>query len=141
MIIWFLNNDGIIYDISFNPEKDRWVIQGATEKSAFDRRENLYVTVFNMDGSTHSSLEFTDTKQGNFYTQWIAPTDPSLYIVQLQYQASKDTQIVHVEDEFDYKYSESNLDMVDLAREFEELQSFAKEFGGANFDSNPRFVS
>jgi len=136
-----LNNDSIIYDISFNPEKDRWVIQGATEKSVFDRRENLYVTVFNMDGSTHSSLEFTDTKQGNFYTQWIAPTDPGLYIVQLQYQTSKATQIVHVEDEFDYKYPESNLDMVDLAREFEELQSFAKEFGGANFDSNPRFAS
>ena len=136
-----LKNDSIIYDISFNPEKDRWVIQGATEKSVFDRRENLYVTVFNMDGSTHSSLEFTDTKQGNFYTQWIAPTDPGLYIVQLQYQASKATQIVHVEDEFENTYPESNLDMVDLAREFEELQSFAKEFGGANFDSNPRFAS
>jgi hypothetical protein len=136
-----LKNDSIIYDISFNPEKDRWVIQGATEKSVFDRRENLYVTIFNMDGSTHSSLEFTDTKQGNFYTQWIAPTDPGLYIVQLQYQASKATQIVHVEDKFENAYPESNLDMVDLAREFEELQSFAKEFGGANFDSNPRFAS
>ena len=136
-----LNNDSIFYDISFDSEKDRWVIQGATEKSVFDRRENLYVTVFNMDGTTHSSLEFTDTKQGNFYTQWIAPTDPGLYIVELQYKASKATQIVYVEEEFDYEYSESNLDMVDLAREFEELQSFAKEFGGTNFDSNPRFAS
>jgi len=64
-----LHNDRIIYDISFDVEKDIWVIQGATEKSVYDRRENLYVTVYNMDGSTHSTLDFTDTKQGNFYTQ------------------------------------------------------------------------
>ena len=136
-----LNNEHLIYDISFDAEKDIWIIQGATDKSAFDRRENLYVTVYNMDSSIHSSLEFTDTKQGNFYTQWIAPTDPGLYIVQLQYQDSKATQIVHVEKEFDYQYVVSNLNMIDLAREFEELQSFAKEFGGTNFDSNPRFAS
>jgi len=136
-----LNNEYLIYDISFDNEKDIWIIQGATDKSVFDRRENLYVTVYNMDSTIHSSLEFTDTKQGNFYTQWIAPTDPGLYIVQLQYQDSKATQIVHVEEEFDYKYVDSNLNMVDLAREFEELESFAKEFGGTNYDSNPRFAS
>ena len=136
-----LNNEHLIYDISFDNEKDIWIIQGATDKSVFDRRENLYVTVYNMDSTIHSSLEFTDTKQGNFYTQWIAPADPGLYIVQLQYQDSKATQIVHVEEEFDYKYVNSNLNMVDLAREFEELESFAKEFGGTNYDSNPRFAS
>jgi len=128
-------------NLDFDPEKDIWVIKGATEKSAFDRRENLYATVMNMDGSTHSSLEFTDTKQGNFYTQWFAPTESGLYIVELQYQNSKATQIVHVPEEFDYESPTSNLNMVDLAREFEELQSFAKEFGGENFDSNPRFAS
>ena len=31
--------------------------------------------------------------------------------------------------------------MVDLAREFEELESFAQKFGGENFDNNPRFAS
>ena len=59
----------------------------------------------------------------------------------LQYQNSKATQIVHVEEEFDYEYSKSDLNMVDLAREFEELESFAKEFGGDSFDENPRFAS
>lgn len=136
-----LKNPKIIYDISFDNEKDIWVLNGATKKSIFDRRENLYVTVFNMDGSTHSSLKFTDTKQGNFYTQWIAPTDPGLYVVMLQYQDSKATQIVHVEEEFDYKYSTSDLNMVELAREFEELESFAERFGGENFASNSRFTS
>jgi len=136
-----LDNPRIIYDISFDAEKNIWVLKGATEKQVFDRRENLYVTIFNMDGSTHSSLEFTDTKQGEFYTQWVAPTDPGLYVVMLQYQNSKATQIVHVAEKFDYKYSKYNLNMVDLAREFEELESFAQKFGGARFDENPRFAS
>ena len=131
----------IIYDVSFDAEKDIWIITGATDKSKFDRRENLYATIYNMDGSTHSSLKFTDTKQGNFYTQWIAPTDPGLYVVMLQFQNSKATQIVHVEEEFDYEYDQSDLNMVELAREFEELESFTKEFGGANFNENPRFSS
>ena len=136
-----LDNPKIIYDISFDAEKDIWIIKGATDKPISDRRENLYVTIYNMDGSTHSSLKFTDTKQGNFYTQWVAPTEPGLYVVMLQYQNSKASQIVHVEAKFDYKYSKSDLNMVDLAREFEELKSFAKEFGGDSFNENPRFAS
>ena len=78
-----------------------------------------------MDGSKHSSLEFTDTKQGNFYTQWNAPTDPGLYVVMLQYKDSKASQIVHIKEEFDYQYNADDLSMVELAREFDELESFA----------------
>ncbi len=136
-----LHNDSIIYDISFDAEKGMWVINGATEKSVFDRRENLYVTVYNMDGTTHSSLEFTDTKQGNFFTQWIAPADPGLYVVMLQYKDSKASQIVHIEEEFGYEYSAADLSMVELTREFNELESFAEKFGGENYVANPRFAS
>ena len=136
-----LDSESIIYDISYDSEKSIWVINGKTEKSNFDRRENLYVTVYNMDGTTHSSLEFTDTKQGNFFTQWIAPADPGLYVVMLQYKDSKASQIVHVEEEFEYEYSDADLSMVDLAREFEELESFAEKFGGASFTENPRFAA
>ena len=136
-----LTSPRIMYDISYDPEKERWIIKGATEKSIFDRRENLYVTVYNMDGSTHSSLEFTDTRQGNFYTQWVAPADPGLYVVLLQYQDSKATQIVHVEEDFEFEYTPSDLNMVELARDFEELESFAETFGGENFETNPRFAS
>ena len=136
-----LDNDRIMYDISFDPEKTIWVISGATDKPVFDRRENIYVTVYNMDGTTHSSLEFTDTKQGNFFTQWFAPTDPGLYIVMLQYQNSKASQIVHVEEDFEYEYNETDMSMVELARDFEELKSFAEKFGGNNYSTNPRFAS
>ena len=122
-------------------KKNTWMITGAVEKSVSDRRENLYVTVYRMDGTTHSSLKFTDTKQGNFFTQWIAPTDPGLYVAMLQYKDSKASQIVNVEPKFEYEYSASDLDMVELAREFEELNSFAREFGGDSFTENPRFAS
>jgi len=136
-----LQNPSIIYDISYDHEKDIWILNGATEKSVFDKRENLYVTVYRMDGSVHSNLEFTDTRQGNFFTQWDAPAEPGLYVVMLQYKDSKATQIVHVEEEFEYTYNSSDLNIVDLAREFKELESFAQEFGGENFDNNPRFAS
>ena len=136
-----LDDENIIYDISFDAEKDIWVINGATEKSIFDRRENLYVTVYNMDGTNHSSLEFTDTKQGNFFTQWVAPTDPGLYVVMLQYKDSKASQIVHIEEEFEYEYDAADLSMVELTREFSELESFAERFGGDGFAENPRFAS
>ncbi len=125
-----LSNPRIIYDISYDQEKNIWIIQGTVEKSIFDRRSTLYVTVFNMDGSTHSNLEFTDTKHGDFYTQWIAPASPGLYVVMLQYQDSKATQIAHVPDRFDDVYSPSDLNMVELARDFEELKTFIEKFGG-----------
>ena len=136
-----LHDSGIMYAISFDAEKNTWIINGAVEKSVSDRRENLYVTVYRMDGTSHSSLEFTDTKQGNFFTQWVAPTDPGLYVVMLQYKDSKASQIVNVEHEFEYEYSSSDLDMVALAREFEELNSFTQKFGGDIFVENLRFAS
>ena len=136
-----LTSKRIHYDVSFDAEKDIWVIKGATEKSQFDRRENLYVTIYNMDGSTHSSMKFTDTKQGNFFTQWVAPTEPGLYVAMLQFQNEKATQIVHVKEDFGYEYTKTDLSMVELAREFEELESFAERFGGENYVENPRFAS
>ena len=133
------DNKRIIYNISYDLEKEIWVLRGAVEKSRFDDRENLYVTIFNMDGSKHSNLKFTDTKHGDFYTQWIAPAEPGLYFVTLQYQNVKATQIINIEEEFDTVYSESDYDMVELARDFEELQTFVKKFGGENYDGESRF--
>jgi len=134
------NNKKIIYDISYDLEKEIWVIRGAVDKQPYDRRENLYVTIFNMDGSTHSKLKFTDTKHGDFFTQWIAPTDPGLYFVTLQYQEEKATRIINIEEEFETVYTESDYDIVELAREFEELQTFIENFGGENYDSGSRFA-
>jgi hypothetical protein len=132
-------NKRIIYNISYDLEKDIWVLRGAVEKSRFDNRENLYVTIYNMDGSKHSNLKFTDTQHGDFFTQWFAPAEPGLYFVTLQYQNVKATQIINIEEKFDNDYSESDYDVVELAREFEELQTFVEKFGGANYDSESRF--
>ncbi|MDH3618022.1 MAG: hypothetical protein OEM89_04785 [Nitrosopumilus sp.] len=134
-----VNNEKIIYNISYDLEKEIWVLRGAVEKSRFDDRENLYVTIFNMDGTKHSNLKFTDTKHGDFFTQWIAPTEPGLYFVTLQFQNVKATQIINIEEEFDTVYSESDYDMVELARDFEDLKTFVEKFGGEDYDNESRF--
>ena len=136
-----LNNPSIIYDIHYDTEKDVWIIQGSVEKSIFDRRENLYVTIYNMDGTTHSSLEFTDTKLGDFYTQWIAPAKPGLYVVELQFRNVRATQIVNIDEKFENAYSPSDLNMVELARDFGELETFMEQFGGEKYQSNPQISS
>ena len=133
------NNKKIIYDIYYDLEKEIWVIRGAVDKQPFDRRENLYVAIFNMDGSTHSKLKFTDTKHGDFFTQWIAPTDPGLYFVTLQYQEEKATRIINIEEKFETVYTKSDYDIVELAREFEELHTFIENFGGEDYDDGSRF--
>ena len=136
-----LSNPRIIYDISYDPEKNIWVIHGAVDKPIFDRRAPLYVTVFNMDGSTHSSLEFSDTKIGDFYTQWIAPASPGLYVVMLQYQDSKATQIVYVKEHFENVATPSDLNMVKLARDFEELKTFIEKFADKTNNTDSKFSS
>ena len=136
-----MKHPSIIYDIIFDAEKSIWIIHGSVEKSLFDRRENIYVTIFNMDGTAHSSLEFTDTKHGDFYTQWIAPTEPGLYIVQLESKNTKATQIINIKEKFENVYTPSDLNMVELARDFEELEVFLEKFGGERYDTDPKFSS
>jgi len=133
------NNKKIIYSILYDLEREIWVLRGAVDKDQFDRRENLYVTIYKMDGSTHSKLKFTDTRQGDFFTQWVAPADPGLYFVTLEYQHAKATQIINIEEKFETTFTESDYDIVELAREFEELQTFIENFGGNNYDDGSRF--
>ncbi|MEM2160029.1 MAG: hypothetical protein QXN55_03640, partial [Candidatus Nitrosotenuis sp.] len=76
----------ILFDISYDPESQIWIMNGAVDKELFDRRENLYLTVYDMQGNQHSTLKFSDTKDGDFYTQWFAPTEPGFYVVKLQWR-------------------------------------------------------
>jgi len=135
-----LKNDKIIYDISYDQEKEIWIISGYVDNPIDDRRENLYLTVYDVHGNTHSSLKFTDTREGTFYTQWDAPTDPSLYVIMLQYQNVKASQLVYIEDKSDRNFNQGDLDIVELARQYEELKSFIEKFGGANYN-DPKFES
>jgi hypothetical protein len=101
-----------------------------------DRREKLYVTVYDMNANTHSNLKFTDNSDGEFYTQWHAPTEPGLYFVMLQYQDAKASQIVNVADKTIHSYSSGELSDAELSREFEELKNFISTFGGTNLEVN-----
>ncbi len=131
----------ILFDISYNPENQIWVMSGAVDKDLFDSRENLYLTIYDMEGNQDSTLKFSDTKDGDFYTQWYAPTQPGLYVVKLQWRDAIASQIVNVAEKStvtattpppDADYTQN----VDLARQFEDLQKFVQTFGGSNYDSN-----
>lgn len=131
-----LKNKKIIFDISYDAEKQIWVMSGAVDKQVMDRRQNLYLTVYDMRGNTHSTLTFSDTKQGDLYTQWYAPTEPGLYVVVIQWQNNQASQIVDIPEKTTVKHSSEDLKNVDYAREFEELQSFIETFGGTNYVVN-----
>ena len=132
-----LKHDRIIYDISYNQEKQIWVMNGYLDNPTDDRRENLYLTVYDMNGDIHSTLKFTDTRDGAFFTQWAAPVEPGLYVVMLEYQNAKASQLVYIEDKSERNFNQGDLDIVELAREYGELKSFIEEFGGSNYD-NPQ---
>jgi len=131
-----LKNKKIIFDISYDAEKQIWVMSGAVDKQITDRRQNLYLTVYDMQGNTHSTLKFSDSKQGDLYTQWYAPTEPGLYVVVLQWQNNQASQIVDVKEKSTPAYSPDDIKNVDYARDFEELQSFIDTFGSSNYDAN-----
>jgi hypothetical protein len=131
-----LKNKKIIFDISYDAEKQIWVMSGAVDKQLADRRHNLYLTVYDMQGNTHSTLKFSDSKQGDLYTQWYAPTEPGLYVVVLQWQNNQASQIVDVKEKTTPAHSKDDIKNVDYAREFEELKSFIETFGGANYAAN-----
>jgi len=131
-----LKNDKIIFNSKYNQENGFWILQGYVDKSDTDKRERIYVTVYSMDGKKHSSLQFYDTKQGEFFTQWEAPVDPGLYVIMLQYLNSQASQLVNVEEKTDHTYSSSDLQRISLSEDFEQLKGFIEKFGGANLGAN-----
>jgi len=137
-----LQDKTIIFDVSYNNENDIWILEGFVDKELYnqyyvdDRRDELKLTIFSMDGSTYGNLEFANTRHGKFFTQWHAPTEPGLYVVVLHFKAAKASQIINIQDKTTRIYSASELSDVELAREFEELRTFVEEFGGNNYDTN-----
>lgn len=131
-----LSNKKIIFDISYNPEKEIWVMSGALDKQSMGTRQNIYLTVYDMEANVHSTLKFSDTRQGDLFTQWHAPIEPGLYVVTLQWQDVQASQIVDVPEKSSNTYESDDLKNVDLAREFEDLQSFIDTFGSSGYAAN-----
>ncbi len=138
-----LKNDNIIYNITYDLENEFWVLEGYVNKPdglwKKGLRQDLYVTVYEATGEKHSTLEFTDTKHGRFFTQWHAPTEPGLYVVMLQYMDHKASQLVNIEEKTVREYDVREIYRVELAREFEDLETFLEKFGGEKYQEDPRF--
>lgn len=123
-----LRSERIIFDISYDGERDIWTMSGAVNNPTAIR-EKLYLTVYDMDGNTHSELKFSDTKSGEFFTQWQAPVEPDMYVVVIQYQNLQASQIVSVEENQVPLYKAADLQNISIAKEFEELEEFINVFG------------
>jgi len=93
-----LKDKRIIFEISHDNENDIWLMEGFVDKSRQGVRETLHLTVYDMNGDFYSKLKFSDTVHGEFYTHWKAPTEPGIYVVMLQYQNVRASQIVQVGD-------------------------------------------
>ena len=131
-----LNNARIIFNTDYDQENEIWVLQGYLDKPIMDRRHKLHVTVFSMDGVPSENIQFYDTKDGAFFTQWHAPVDPGLYVIMLEYLDVKASQIISVEDKKTTIFSSSDLAKADLSQDFDELRGFVERFGGLNLDRN-----
>lgn len=121
-----LGHDRVRYEISY--EHDYWILAGHLDKTARERQD-LHLTIYDQDVNARGELEFTDTRDGNFYTRWNAPTEPGLYIVMLEWEDARASQLVYVPEETEYEYGGADLDIVELARELEELEAFIEKFG------------
>ncbi len=130
------SNSKIIFNSNYDLESGYWVLQGYVDKPIMDRREQLYVTVYSTAGDKHSQLQFFDTKHGEFFTQWEAPADPGLYVIMLQYQEQKASQIVSVTERNDHQYTTSELGRSSISEQFEELKNFIEEYGSTNLQQN-----
>ncbi|MEX0911767.1 MAG: hypothetical protein WDZ43_06570, partial [Nitrosopumilaceae archaeon] len=123
-----LRSERIIFDISYNGERDIWTMSGAVNNPTAIR-EKMYLTVYDMDGNAHSELKFSDTKSGEFFTQWQAPVEPGMYVVVIQYQNTQASQIVSVEENQVPVYKAADLQNISIAKEFEELEELINVFG------------
>ena len=131
-----LNNEKIIFNTEYDLENGFWILQGYLHKPEMDGREPLNAIVYSTTGEKYSELKFFGTKHGAFLTQWEAPVEPGLYFIMLQYQDSKASQIVSVEERIDRSYTSSELGRAKLSENFEELKNFIKEFGSVNLATN-----
>jgi len=131
-----LNNARIIFNTDYDQENEIWVLQGFLDKPNMDRRHKVHVIVYSMNGIPSEKIQFYDTKDGAFYTQWHAPVEPGLYVIMLEYLDVKASQIISVEKKKTTIYSSSDLARADLSDDFGELKDFVNRFGGANLISN-----
>ncbi|CAI9831226.1 conserved exported hypothetical protein [Nitrosopumilaceae archaeon] len=140
-----LSDSSVYFEISFEQERGLWVMRGQVEKERPDYKDELEITIYNMDGSKHSTLEFFATKRGEFFTQWNAPAEPGLYVAQVRFidppRDATATQIVNIREKFEYKYTPSDQDTFSLARDFDQLKKFAVRFGGEKYSTTERLTT
>ncbi len=138
-----MKHNSVIFDIERNEAARTWMINGFVEKQAFDRREDISVTVLHANNTLHSELEFTDTRHGAFSIPWNGPGEPGIYIAELAYRDTTSANIVYIPydlgtagDREQRQTLSGGSGLIASSRDLFDLREFMRGFGGERYQSN-----
>ncbi|MDI1495205.1 MAG: hypothetical protein K8823_511 [Cenarchaeum symbiont of Oopsacas minuta] len=129
------SHKSIIYDVEYNPQTNLWSVSGYLDKDN-DRRVQINLYVYNSNGEQINSLEFGDTKNGEFGTFWIERMDPGLYVTTLHWQDATSTKVTHVLDPTAYDSTKDDPILVEVTEKYETIKVFIQTFGGSQYVAN-----
>jgi len=133
--------------VIFNLERDdglrTWTINGFVEKQAFDRREDITVTVLHANSTVHSTLEFSDTRHGEFSIPWSGPSEPGIYVAELLYRDALSANIVYIPYDPGTRAEQERRSelsggpgLIAASRDLFDLREFMRGFGGERYQAN-----
>ena len=122
----------IIFDVSFDDSQNIWNIHGAIYKHSFNSRGKLSFSLYNVHNDNIGDVRFLNTKAGEFNVSWHKNVEPGLYIAKLSHGASHEYKLISVQNERGTKFSQKEIDIMNLATKFEKLENFLDVFGDNN---------
>ena len=127
------NDPRIIFNVSFDDSQNLWSIDGGVYKHSFNSRDKLSFVLDDVDGNRIGELVFLNTKHGEFNVLWHKDVPPGLYIAKISHGNSHDYQLVSIQNKHGTEFSQKEIEIMDLASQYEKLESFLYLFGGNNY--------
>lgn len=136
-------HNSVIFNLDRDVAGQGWTINGFVEKQAFDRREDISVTVLHANSTVHSELEFSDTRHGAFSIPWSGPSEPGIYVAELLYRDALSANIVYIpydpgtrEEQDQRRALSGGAGLIAASRDLFDLREFMRGFGGERYQAN-----
>ncbi|MDD9826352.1 MAG: hypothetical protein OXU86_06250 [Thaumarchaeota archaeon] len=136
-------HNSVIFNLDRDVRGQGWTINGFVEKQAFDRREDIAVTVLHANSTVHSKLEFSDTRHGAFSIPWSGPSEPGIYVAELLYRDALSANIVYIpydpgtrEEQERRNELSGGPGLIAASRDLFDLREFMRGFGGERYQAN-----
>ena len=127
------NDSRIIFNVSFDDSQNIWNIDGGVYKHSFNSRGKMFFVLYDVDGNNIGKLNFLNTKHGEFNVLWHKDVPPGLYIAKISHGNSHDYQLISIQNEHGTKFSQKEIEIMNLASQYEKLENFLHVFGGNNY--------